>query len=193
MNFCNAKNHASNCECGFGGAKASSTLKKMQAETTDLFALPLVPRHYTKGSERCPFCDAPVFFHPLANHGGAYFDEPGAPWSKHSCTDKASESYRGPFGPSNEDWPQLTQISAKAASDRVLRLSGKLSNQWFVVFVHLSAFRSISEPSTYLGESIIQAHPSRDGRFALALLTPDSEHMLLIGYPTVADANSEQA
>jgi hypothetical protein len=152
MRFCNAKNHAPSCECGFGGTKASSSTKNTQPEAADLFALPHVPRHYTKGNERCPFCDAPIFFRQLANHGRAYFDEPSAPWRKHSCTDKASEFYRGTFESGDEDWPQLTQISAEALSDSVLRLSGKLKNQNFVVFVGMSAFRNAPEPSTYLNE-----------------------------------------
>lgn len=189
---CNGKNHRSNCECPFGGTKASPSPKKMNEEIYDLFALPHVPRHYTKGRERCPFCNEPVFFRQLANHGRAYFNEPGAPWSKHPCTDKASEAYCGPFGPGAEGWPQLTQISAETLNDSVLRLSGKLSDQSFVVFVSMSAFVHIPEPWTYLSESSIQAHPSRDGRFALAVLTPESEHLLIVGYPTVPDADSEQ-
>lgn len=191
MRLCNGKNHASNCECSFGGAKASSPTKNTPSKTADLFALPHVPRHYTKGNERCPFCGAPMFFHRLANNGGAYFDDPGPPWRKHQCTDKVSEFYRGSFGSGDEDWPQLTQISADALSDSVLRLSGKLNNQSFNVFVGMSAFGNMPQPSRYLSESFIQAHPSRNGRFDLALLTPDSTHMLLIGYPAVADAASE--
>jgi hypothetical protein len=193
MGLCNAKNHRWNCECGFGGAKVSSSPKKKTAEASDLLALPRVPRHYTKPNERCPFCNAPVFFHQLRNLGRVYFDEPGAPWRKHPCTDKASLSYRGPFGSDNEGWPQLTQMSVDALSDSVLRLLGKLNNQDCVVFVGTSAFRHIPSPSTYLSESFIQAHPSLDGRFDLALLTPDLKHMLLTGYPAVADATSEQA
>lgn len=193
MNLCNGKNHPSNCTCKFGGGKASSSTKKTNAETSDLFDLPRIPRHYTKQNERCPFCDSPVFFRQLANTGRAYFDGPGAPWRKHPCTDKASESYCGPFGKSATGWPQLTQISAEASSDSVLRISGKLNNQGFVVFVRMSAFKNIPDPSTYLSESSIQAQPSRDGRFALALLTPEPEHLLLIGYPTIAAADLEQA
>lgn len=193
MRQCNANNHPANCQCGFGGAKASASTKEPQSKTADLFALPHVPRHYTKGNERCPFCDAPVFFHRLPNHGGAYFDEPGAPWRKHQCTDKSSEFYRGTFGSGDEDWPQLTQISANALSDSVLSLSGKLNNRSFNVFVGMSSFENMPEPSRYLRESFIQAHPRRDGRFDLALLTPDSKHLLLIGYLAIADAASELA
>ena len=191
MRLCNGKNHASNCECSFGGAKASSSAKEPRSKTADLFAIPHVPRHYTKINERCAFCGAPVFYHRLANHGGAYFDEPGAPWLKHQCTDQASEFYRGPFGSGDEDWPQLTQTCADALSDDVLRLSGNLKNQSFCVFFGMSALRGLSEPLRYLRESFIQAHPSRNGLFDLALLTPDLKHMLLIGYPAVADAASE--
>lgn len=84
-------------------------------------------------------------------------------------------------------------MSVDALSNSVLRLSGKLNNQDCVVFVGRSAFRDTPNPSTYLSESFIQAHPSLDGRFDLALLTPDLKHMLLTGYPVVADAASEQA
>jgi hypothetical protein len=193
MGLCNAKNHRWNCECGFGGAKASSSPKKPLAETSDLLALPRVPRHYTKPNELCPFCNAPVFFHQLRNLGRVYFDDPGAPWRKHACTDKASQSYRGPFGSGNEGWPQLTQMSVNALSNSVLRLSGKLNHQDCVVFVSGSAFRDTSNPSTYLSESFIQAHPSLDGRFDLAILTPDLKHMLLTGYSAATDAASKQA
>lgn len=191
---CNGKNHRSNCECPFGGTGAASLPKKTPAEAADLFSeLPKIPRHYTKNTEHCPFCDEPVFFRQLANHGRAYFNNPGAPWRKHPCTDKLSESYRGPFGPDAKGWPQLTQISAEVLSDSVMKLSGQINNQNFVVFVSMLAFSNIPKPSTYLSESSIQAHPSRDGRFALAVLTPKLEHLLLIGYPAIADTASELA
>lgn len=192
MGLCNAKNHPLNCTCGFGGAKASSSTMKRHAETPDLFVLPRVPRHYTKQNERCPFCNAPVFFHRLGNLGRVYFDEPGPPWPKHPCTDKASPSYRGPFGSGSEGWLELTQISVDALSDNVLRISGKLENQDCVVFVGRSAFRGTPIPSTCLSESSVQVHRSRGGNFDLALLTPDLEHMLLTGYATVADADGDQ-
>jgi hypothetical protein len=155
--------------------------------------LPRVPRRYTKPNELCSFCNAPVFFRQLRNLGRVYFDEPGAPWRKHPCTDKTSLFYRGPFGSGNEGWPQLTQISVDALSNDVLRLSGKLNNQDCVVFVGGRAFRGTPNSSRYLSESFIQAHSSLDGRFDLALLTPDLKHMLLTGYLAAADAASEQA
>lgn len=192
MRLCNGKNHLSNCTCKFGGAKASSSINKTHAETSDLFALPRIPRHYTKQNERCPFCNAPVFFHQLGNFGRVYFDEHGPPWPKHPCTDKASQSYRGPYGSGNEGWLELTQMSVDAVTDNVLRLSGKLENQDCVVFVDKRAFRNTPRPSTCLGESSVQVHPSRGGKFDLALLTSDLKHMLLKGYATVADANTEQ-
>lgn len=191
---CNGKNHRINCECPFGGTGASSLPTKIPVGAPDLFSeLPKIPRHYTKKTEQCPFCDQPVFFRQLANQGRAYFNNPGAPWRKHPCTDKMSESYCGPFGPNAEGWPQLTQVSAKTLNDSVMMLSGQINNRNFVVYVSMFVFRNIPEPSIYLSESSIQAHPSRNGRFALAVLTPKLEHLLLIGYPTIADTAPELA
>ncbi len=191
MGFCNAKNHPLKCTCGFGGAKASSSTMKRHSETPDLFDLPRVPRHYTKQKERCPFCNAPVFFHQLGNLGRVYFDEPGPPWPKHPCTDKASSSYRGPFGSGNEGWLELAQMSVDAVSDNVLRFAGKLDSQDCVVFVGSSTFRNTHQSSICLSGSTVQVH-RRGGNFDLALLTPDLEHMLLTGYATLAEADGAQ-
>ena len=102
-------------------------------------------------------------------------------------------SYRGPFGPGNEGWPQLTQISAKAVSGTVFRLSGKLQNQGYVVFVGRSAFTDKPDLETYLSESFIQTQSSLRGQVDIALLTPDLRHMLLKGYLGVDAVAFDQA
>jgi hypothetical protein len=193
MALCNAKNHHWNCNCGFGGGRGLLSPKKAKVEAPDLFAVPHVPRRYTKPNERCAFCDASVFFRRLANGGRVYFDDPGAPWHKHPCTDSASEFYRGAFGTAGEGWPQVTQVSAKAQSGSVLRLTGRLIDQDWSVFVSTSVFRSAPIPSTYLSESFIQARPGLGGRFELALLTPDLRRKLITGYPMASDAASGQS
>lgn len=191
MPLCNAKNHRWNCTCGFGRAKGATSAKRPRLDAPDLFAVPKVPRRYTKPNERCPFCDASVFFRRLANGGRVYFDEPGFPWPKHPCLDQASRSYLGRVDPTSGDWPQVTHTSAEAVGQNVICLSGRLSDKDWIVFVSVAAFKGAPISSMDLGESFIQAHAGLNGRFDLAVLTPDLRRKLVTGYPTAAEVTSE--
>jgi len=191
MPFCNAKNHGWNCVCGFGGAEGARSAKRASLDAPDLFALPTVPRRYTKPNERCSFCDASVFFRRLANGGMVYFDEPGSPWPKHPCLDQNSKSYLGTANPKNGGWPLITDATAESVNPSVIGLSGRLSDQNWIAFVSIIPFKGAPVSARYLRESFIQAVPALDGRFNLALLTPDLRRILVKGYPTAAEATSE--
>lgn len=84
MPVCNAKNHPRTATADLVAlrAKGSRSMKNARAETSDLFAVPKVPRRYTKANKRCAFCYAPVFFRRLANGRRVYFDDPGSPWRR---------------------------------------------------------------------------------------------------------------
>lgn len=191
MPLCNAKNHRWNCTCGFGGARGGASAKRANLNAPDLFVLPKVPRRYTKPNQRCSFCDTPVFFRHLANGGKVYFDEPGFPWTKHACLDQASTSYLGIVDPLSGNWPQVTEISADVVGHSVVRLSGRLSDTDWKVFVSMVAFGDVSTSPAYLRDSFIQAHASFDGKFDLAVLTPDLRRKLVTAYPTAGEVTLE--
>jgi hypothetical protein len=191
MPLCNAKNHHWNCTCGFGGTKSASTTKRAGLNAPDLFEVPKVPRRYTKPNERCSFCDASVFFRQLANRGKVYFDDPGVPWTKHPCLDRGSKSYMGTVDSKSRGWAQVTLISAIAISESVIRLSGRLYDHDLIVFVSARSFKDTPSPPTHLRDSFIQARVGIDGKYDLAVLTPDIRRKLVTGYPTAAEACSD--
>lgn len=193
MRLCNAKNHRWNCDCGFGGAKVSVSLQRAGVKSSEDSFIPTVPRRYTKPNERCAFCDAPVFFRRLANGGSVYFDEPGAPWPKHPCTDQTSMFYLGTFSEANGGWPQVTQLSVEAVDPGVLSLTGSLLGRDWSTFVRASAFGVTSTSAAHISASFIQANAGPSGRFNLAVLTHDLRRRLVVGYPTAAITVSDQA
>jgi hypothetical protein len=192
MTVCNAKNHRWNCDCGFGGTKGLRSPRTSSAETSDLFVVPKVPRRYTKPNERCAFCDAPVFFRRLANGGRVYFDDPGSPWRKHPCTDRTSKSYLGPFGDAKDGWPQVTELVAETIGQDCLRLTGQFAGRHWHTFVRRDALGIGPMSASDLGRSFVQAKPALEGKFSLALLTPDLKRRLVVGYPTAASASLDQ-
>ncbi len=192
MPACNAKNHRWNCACGFGGSKGSRSTRSLSSETSDLFAVPKVPRRYTKPNERCAFCDAPVFFRRLANGGRVCFDDPGSPWRKHPCTDRASKSYLGPFGGTRDGWPQVSKLSAETVGSDFLRLTGELAGQHWHTFVRCDAFGNNPMSASDLSHSFVQAKPALEGMFSLAVLTPDLKRRLVAGYPIGAITSADQ-
>jgi hypothetical protein len=192
MSVCNAKNHRWNCDCGFGEAKGLRSTRTSSAETSDLFVVPRVPRRYTKPNERCAFCDAPVFFRRLANGGRVYFDDPGSPWRKHPCTDRASKSYLGPFGGVEDGWPQVTELFAETVGSDSLRLTGELAGRHWHTFVRRDALGNEPMSASDLGHSFVQAKTTGEGKFSLAVLTPNLRRRLVAGYPTAATASSDQ-
>jgi hypothetical protein len=90
---CNAHNHPSNCQCGWGGDTgggysyghgAAASLadgfdwSRSRAATLDSYVNP---------NARCPVCGADVFFYRSPYDGRVFFDSLGPPWPKHPCTD----------------------------------------------------------------------------------------------------------
>lgn len=198
--MCNAKNHRWNCGCGFGGEGRLRRPVSNMPPVPDLFAVPRIPRHYTQGNARCPVCSASVYFFTLENNGRVYFDEIGAPWPKHPCTDRhdspeVSSSAEG--GSTDRDaqarpweigWILLNQISVEAVELGTLRLSARIAEEGLITFVRGDAFGEVESPATFLQESFIQTRPSITGQFELVLLTPDLRPMRVFGFPTAADA-----
>jgi len=83
---CNAWNHPSGCDCGFGGdtggggwgwgTTAAAPVRTTWPHGDDDFCRPTA----------CPVCGASVFF-VRHNGGSVWFDELGWPWPKHGCFD----------------------------------------------------------------------------------------------------------
>lgn len=87
---CNAYNHPSDCNCGWGGDTswmprsivADGTIWRSDRQpTSDSFINP---------NALCPVCGAPVFFYQSPFGGRVFFDELGPPWPKHPCTDNGT-------------------------------------------------------------------------------------------------------
>jgi len=202
--MCNAKNHRWNCGCGFGGEGRLGKRVLNIPPVPDLFSVPRIPRHYTKGNARCPVCSASVYFFKLENNGRVYFDEIGPPWPKHPCTDRhdgaglMSSGDGGLMGqdsqaqPWEKGWVLLTQVSVELAERSTLRLSARLNGEGLVAFVRDDVFGDVESPATFLQESYIQRRPSSTGQVELALLTPELRPMLVVGYPTAEDAASSR-
>ncbi len=78
---CNAWNHSSRCNCGWGGVSYGlPTPQGTVSEQRISFANP---------NARCPACGESVFFFRSENGGAVYFDSLGWPWPKHPCMDQA--------------------------------------------------------------------------------------------------------
>lgn len=91
--MCNAWNHPSGCDCGFGGdtggggwgwgATATAPVRTTWHHGDDDFCRPTA----------CSVCGASVFF-VRHNGGSVWFDELGWPWPKHGCFDDDSTGSR---------------------------------------------------------------------------------------------------
>ena len=84
---CNAHNHPSDCNCGWGGIFHDAnglwgTLDWSKAES------------HTNPNAKCPVCSAPVFFYKSPDGGSVFFDDLGPPWPKHPCTDPDTSAKR---------------------------------------------------------------------------------------------------
>lgn len=90
---CNAWNHSSSCNCGWGGdtgSGGSPTSSQVlpsaifgrwgayEAGRLDSYTIPNAP---------CPVCREPVFFYWNEFGSRVYFQRLGRPWEKHPCTD----------------------------------------------------------------------------------------------------------
>lgn len=141
-----------------------------------------------------------MYFFTLDNNGRVYFDEIGAPWPKHPCTDRHDNpetSFAAESGSTDGDaqarpweigWVLLNQISVEVAELGTLRLSARIAEEGLITFVRGDAFGEVESPATFLQESFIQTRPSITGQFELVLLTPDLRPMRVFGFPTAADA-----
>jgi TPR repeat protein len=98
---CNAWNHPSYCQCGWGGDTGGgyggrSRLRYVPAEADGtIWSANKRPTHasYVNPNALCPVCSASVFFYQSPYGGRVFFDELGPPWPKHGCTDNgASQS-----------------------------------------------------------------------------------------------------
>ena len=77
---CNAYNHRSGCDCGWGGAFYGLGLSSGVSYWGR-------NENYTNPNARCPRCGALVFFYRSPDGGSVYFDDLGPPWPKHPCMD----------------------------------------------------------------------------------------------------------
>lgn len=106
---CNAWNHPSNCQCGWGGDTGGSGVGggsrfKATPVRQPVAARPILAANagsrtatfqtFTIPNAKCPVCGAAVFFYQSPFGGRVFFDELGPPWPKHPCTD--NPRYRGP-------------------------------------------------------------------------------------------------
>lgn len=82
---CNAWNHASDCECGWGGQYhgAPNHQEIRYRSFSDASS-------YVNPNAICPICGARVFFYQGPNGGRVFFNDLGWPWPKHKCTDNPS-------------------------------------------------------------------------------------------------------
>jgi hypothetical protein len=93
---CNAWNHPSNCQCGWGGVFYGSGYK----DGLDQSGHWQRSDSYTNPNSRCPRCNALVYFYRSEFGGSVYFDNLGPPWPKHPCMDLGSTSKPAVKGPS---------------------------------------------------------------------------------------------
>lgn len=76
---CNAWNHSSHCNCGWGGVSYG------QPTANDI--QPALKTSFTNPNATCPACGASVYFYRSESGGSAWFDSLGWPWPKHPCMD----------------------------------------------------------------------------------------------------------
>jgi hypothetical protein len=99
--MCNAFNHPSWCNCGFGGDTGGGAGRWGAPQSS--FAIPelvsggwakesrATVASYVKPNAHCPVCGALVYFYRSPFDGRVFFDDLGWPWPKHPCTDNFSE------------------------------------------------------------------------------------------------------
>lgn len=123
--MCNAHNHPSGCNCGWGGVwyggggggdfatwlfNKPKPVRKTGLQTATM--LPLAGG-LTKPNSTCPVCGTPVYYYESEYGGRVFFDELGPPWPKHPCTshepDRSSRQSTGRWV--DEGWKPLTEVS----------------------------------------------------------------------------------
>lgn len=110
---CNGWNHASDCQCGWGGDTSayrtySSEVWRIAPPDGLEWCFDRKPSFdtYTNPNARCPVCGEAVFFYQSPYGGRVFFDELGPPWPKHPCTDNSLSQRR--------DVPILPPVSSRA-------------------------------------------------------------------------------
>lgn len=105
---CNASNHPSNCNCGWGGyghigrgslyGSTPSVEKWITSSYTPVYNwefdyINKITDYYsfTNPNASCPVCREQVFFYQSPDGGRVFFDSLGPPWPKHPCTDNTSK------------------------------------------------------------------------------------------------------
>lgn len=83
---CNAWNHGSNCNCGWGGAyyESNRNTSNLLSTAGERFAQ---VKAFVNPNAACPVCGAKVFYYCNSNGSSVFFDDLGWPWPKHACTD----------------------------------------------------------------------------------------------------------
>lgn len=99
---CNAWNHPSGCDCGWGGINYGSSPTNHEVEAARAYdeanaeqkraVTALNP--FTTPNAQCPACNARVWFYQSPDGGRVFFDHIGWPWPKHPCTDHSAERGR---------------------------------------------------------------------------------------------------
>ena len=88
---CNAYNHPSDCNCGWGGkwhGNFNSAGGRAASGALDEFISPEVEWAFLSPNARCPVCEDPVYFYANSYGSRVFFDDVGPPWPKHECTDR---------------------------------------------------------------------------------------------------------
>lgn len=102
--MCNAANHPSGCDCGFGGDTGGGGWHwGSVSDFMENYAPPSFGwardhggtlESYVNPNAHCPVCGCPVFFYRSPYNGRVFFDALGWPWPKHHCTDDRREPQR---------------------------------------------------------------------------------------------------
>jgi hypothetical protein len=99
---CNAWNHASGCNCGWGGQWHGTYHGRNISQTVNdnkinefyaaywTYDRRTSYESYVNPNARCPVCGKTVFFYQSEYGGRVFFDELGPPWPKHLCTDNSA-------------------------------------------------------------------------------------------------------
>ena len=102
--MCNAANHPSGCDCGFGGDTGGGGRHWGSVSNfVENYAPPSfgwardhggTVESYVNPNAHCPVCGRSVFFYRSPYGGRAFFDDLGWPSPKHGCTDNRGEPRR---------------------------------------------------------------------------------------------------
>ena len=102
--MCNAANHPSGCNCGFGGDTGGGGWHWGRVSNfVENYAPPSfgwardhggTVESYVNPNAHCPVCGCPLYFYRSPYNGRVFFDDLGWPWPKHACTDNRREPQR---------------------------------------------------------------------------------------------------